>query len=187
MANDAEGNGSNGYMTIGSVAWRWKSPLQAINLISHFFIGTKLHPDFPQEDMWRASPIRTPSGRSTRHSQISHPDDRHITSGRPTYPIRICLSESLTKPQRLPRSLSAVRRVMMTLPPPRGIMTKPKSLPTIKEGDRAFGTIYKDLHTRRKGRLNQNSIMVESVRPFGSYVDHRDARSQQPCMTGDLA
>ena len=52
---------------------------------------------FPQEDTWRASPIRTSLGRSTRHSQTSHPDDRHITSGRPTYPIRICLSESLTK------------------------------------------------------------------------------------------
>ena len=53
--------------------------------------------DFPQGDTWRASPIRTPSGRSTWHSQTSHLDDRHIASGRPTYPIRICLSGSLTK------------------------------------------------------------------------------------------
>ena len=51
----------------------------------------------PQEYMWRASPIRTSSGRSTQHLQISHLDDRHITSGRPTYPIRICLYESLTE------------------------------------------------------------------------------------------
>ncbi|RVW55627.1 hypothetical protein CK203_088102 [Vitis vinifera] len=50
----------------------------------------QLHPDFPKGDTWRASPIRTFSGRGTRHSQTSHPDDRHITSGRPTYPIRIC-------------------------------------------------------------------------------------------------
>ena len=51
----------------------------------------------PKEDTWHASPIRTSSGRSTRHSQTSHPDDRYITSGRPTYPIQICLSRSLTK------------------------------------------------------------------------------------------
>ena len=45
---------------------------------------------FPQEDTWCASPIWTSSGRGTRHSQTLHPDDRHITFGRPTYPIRIC-------------------------------------------------------------------------------------------------
>ena len=51
----------------------------------------------PKGDTWHASPIWTSSGRSTRHSQTSHPDDRHITSGRPTYPIRICFFGSLTK------------------------------------------------------------------------------------------
>ena len=29
-----------------------------------------------------------------------------------------------------------------------------------------------------QGQLNQNLILVESVRPLGSYVDHRDARPQ---------
>ncbi|RVW18448.1 hypothetical protein CK203_105238 [Vitis vinifera] len=78
----------------------------------------------------------------------------------------------------LPRSLTAARRVMMALPPPRDIMTSQKvSLPLKREAE--LLTLYKDLHTRRKGQLNQNSILVESVRPFGSYVDHRDARPQQ--------
>ena len=63
----------------------------------HAFLSGSAPSGSPQEDMWRASPIRSPSGRDTRHSQTSHPDDRHITSGRPTYPIRICLSGSLTK------------------------------------------------------------------------------------------
>ena len=63
----------------------------------HAFLSGSAPSGFPQEDTWRASPIRTSSGRSTRHSQTSHPDDRHITSGQPTYPIRICLSGSLTK------------------------------------------------------------------------------------------
>ena len=64
---------------------------------AHFLmtLGTRFYPDYPpsgfsQEYTWCASPIRTPSGRGTRHSQTSHLDDRHITSGRPTYPIRIC-------------------------------------------------------------------------------------------------
>ena len=114
----------------------------------------------------------------------------------------------------LPRSLTAARRVMMALPPPRGIMTSQKvSLPLKREAE--LLALYKDLHTRRKvsllylekgqlpdlsihdwqnhrrvcpdtlsgyflqGQLNQNSILVESVRPFGSYVDHRDARPQK--------
>ena len=63
----------------------------------HAFLSGLAPSGFPQEDTWRVSPIWTSSGRSTRHSQTSHPDDRHITSGRPTYPIRICLSRSLTK------------------------------------------------------------------------------------------
>ena len=63
----------------------------------HVFSSGLLPSGFPQEYTWRASPIRTSSGRSTRHSQISHPDDRHITSRRPTYPIRICLFGSLTE------------------------------------------------------------------------------------------
>ena len=125
----------------------------------------------PQEDTWLASPIRTPLGRGTQHSQTSHPDDCHITSRRPTYPIQICLSGLLTKvsksyyviptachgprfaacrakgqewwqvtshdlwqPRCLPRSLSATCRVMMALPPPRGIMTSQKvSLPLNRE------------------------------------------------------
>ena len=40
-------------------------------------VGThpeQLHPDSPSGHATR-SPIRTPSGRSTRHSQSSHPDD----------------------------------------------------------------------------------------------------------------
>ena len=114
----------------------------------------------PKWDTWRVSPIWTSSWRSTQHSQTSHPDNRHITSERPTYPIRICLSGSLTKVsksyyvisttchnprfatcrvkgqkwwqvtsydlwqlRRFPRSLSAALRVMMTLSPPRDIMT----------------------------------------------------------------
>ena len=133
--------------------------------------GTYFYPDYPHPDTWRASPIRTSSGRSTRHSQTSHLDDRHITSGRPTYPIWICLSGSLTKVsksyyvistachgprsatykmkrqewwqvtsydlwqlRRLPWSLSAARRVMMVLSPPRGIMTNQNiSLPLKRE------------------------------------------------------
>ena len=63
----------------------------------HAFLSGLAPSGFPQEDTWHASPIRTPSGRGTRHSQTSHLDDRHITSGRPTYPIQICLSGSLTK------------------------------------------------------------------------------------------
>ena len=108
------------------------------------------------------------------------------------------------QPRRLPLSVSATRRVMMALPPPSGIMTKPKYLPTIKEGNKVPNTTYMDLHTRRKvsllylvkgqlcqliylsnhgwqnhrrvcpdtlsgrllqGRLNQESILVEIVRP----------------------
>ncbi|RVW70662.1 hypothetical protein CK203_059000 [Vitis vinifera] len=65
----------------------------------------------------------------------------------------------------------------MALPPPSGLMTKPKYLPTIKEGNRASGTIYMNLHKRGRvcpdtlsGRLlqeqlNQESILVEIVRP----------------------
>ncbi|RVW42817.1 hypothetical protein CK203_079955 [Vitis vinifera] len=57
---------------------------------------------------------------------------------------------------RLPRSLTTVYKVMMTLPPPRGIMTSQKSLHIIKEGGRASDTIYKDLHTRRKDDRTRN-------------------------------
>ena len=63
----------------------------------HAFLFGLAPSGFLQEDTWRASPIRIPSGRGTRHSQTSHPDDRHITFGRQTYPIRICSSGSLTK------------------------------------------------------------------------------------------
>ena len=70
---------------------------------THFLMtrGTRCYPNYPYPDFPKrtrgASPIRTSLGRGTRHSQTSHPDDRHITSGRPTYPIRICLFGSLTK------------------------------------------------------------------------------------------
>ena len=67
----------------------------------HAFLSGLAPSGFPQKNTWRAFPIRTPSGRNTRHSQISHPDDCHITSGRPTYPIWICLSESLTKSKQV--------------------------------------------------------------------------------------
>ena len=124
----------------------------------------------------------------------SHPDDRHITSGRPTYTIRICLSGSLTKvsksctslqqsaiahvhvpppaewkdrnevttkslptnlwqPRRLPRSLSAARRVMMALPPLSGIMTSQNiSLPLKREQCFWYYT-YMNLHTKKKVSL----------------------------------
>ena len=116
--------------------------------------------------------VRFPYPDSLRESTWhSHPNDRHITSGRPTYPIRIYLSGSLTKVSKsyyvistachsprsatyrakgqewwqvtshdlwqsrwLPRSLTAAYRVMMTLSPPRGIMTSQKvSLPLKRE------------------------------------------------------
>ena len=62
-------------------------------------------------------------------------------------------SHDLWQSQSLPRSLSAARRVMMVLPPSSGIMTSPKYLPTIKEGNKASGTIYMNLHTKRKVSL----------------------------------
>ncbi|RVW49666.1 hypothetical protein CK203_076711 [Vitis vinifera] len=52
-------------------------------------------------------------------------------------------------------------------------------LPPAERKDRSDGnsppTIF-DSHLQ--GRLNQNSILVESMRPLGSYVDHWDARHQ---------
>ncbi|KAL6334043.1 hypothetical protein AAG906_001796 [Vitis piasezkii] len=91
---------------------------------------------------------------------------------------------------RLPRSLTAVYRVMMTLPPPRGIMTSQKVFPSLKR-EAELLTLYIRTFTQGgrvcpdtlsghllQGQLNQNSILVESVRPLGSYVDHRDARPQ---------
>ena len=118
----------------------------------------------------------SPRGHVARFSYPNSFWERHttlanITFGRPTYPIRICLSGSLTKvsksyyviptachdpcfaayrakwqewwqvtshdiwqPRHLPWSLLAARRVMMALPPPRGIMTSQKvSLPLKRE------------------------------------------------------
>ena len=40
----------------------------------HAALLEQLHPDSPRGHVAR-SPIRTPSGRSTRHSRSSHPDD----------------------------------------------------------------------------------------------------------------
>ena len=47
----------------------------------HAFLSGLAPSGFPQEDTWRAFSVRTPSGRGTRHSPTSHPDDSHITSG----------------------------------------------------------------------------------------------------------
>ena len=158
-------------------AWR-TSP----NDTWHAFLSGLPHLDFPTMTRGTLLLSGLSSGRGTRHSRTLHPDDRHIASGWPTYPIRICLSGSLTKisksctsfqqpatthvpplvewkdrnevtASRFPRSLSAARRVMMTLPLPRGIMTKLKYLPIIKEGDKVSNTIYIDLHTKRKVSL----------------------------------
>ncbi|KAL6335733.1 hypothetical protein AAG906_039496 [Vitis piasezkii] len=79
---------------------------------------------------------------------------------------------------------------MMVLPPPRGIMTSQNiSLSLKRETEllilyiRTFtqgGRVCPDTLSGHllQGRLNLNSILVESVRPFGNYVDHRDVRPQ---------
>ena len=114
--------------------------------------------------IWISSIQISPRGHVTRFPYPDSLRERHttltnITSGQPTYPIRICLSGSLTKVSKsyyviptachsprsatcrakgqewwqvtshdlwksshLQRSLTTARRVMMALPPPRGIM-----------------------------------------------------------------
>ena len=117
----------------------------------------------PKDGHVARSLIRTPSGRSTGHSRASHSDDSisysDMLSGSLTkvsksyYVIPTAChgplsatcrakeqewwqvtSHDLWQPRRLPRSLLAARRVMMALPPPRGIMTNQKvSLPLKRE------------------------------------------------------
>ena len=109
-------------------------------VISNPNVGT-----LPPDDTWRAPPIRTSSGRSTRHSQTSHPDDSisysDMLSGSsdslPQPTCRHLQSERIEMmANHIPRSLTAARRVMMTLPPLRGIMTSQKvSLPLKKEAE----------------------------------------------------
>ena len=107
----------------------------------------QLHPDSPKRDTWCAPLSELPQGEAhvTRECHA-----RTIT-----YPIRIIdwseqvllhHFDSLPQPtfrrlqservgmmaSRLPRSLTVVYRVMMTLPPPRGIMTSQKVLPSLK-------------------------------------------------------
>ena len=57
----------------------------------------QLHPDSPRGHVTR-SPIRTPSGRSTRHSRSSHPDD------------------SISYPDMLSRSLTKVHKPCYVIP-----------------------------------------------------------------------
>ena len=114
-----------------------------------YFYSDQLHPDFPKRTRGTL-----PDFLRKKHTTLAN-----ITSGRPIYPIRICLSGSLTKSsksyyviptayhgsrsatckarwqewwqvtsydlwqsRRFPQSLTAALKVMMTLPPPRGIM-----------------------------------------------------------------
>ena len=147
----------------------------------------------PPDDMWRASlfgatpsrlpkdghvarsPIRTPSGRSTRHSRTSYPDNSisypdmlsgSLTKVSKSYYVipttchsprfATCrakgqewwqvTSHDLWQPHRLPRSLTAARRVMMALPPPRGIMTSQKVSPPLKR-EAELLTLYKRTFT----------------------------------------
>nr|CAN80249.1 hypothetical protein VITISV_027803 [Vitis vinifera] len=101
------------------------------------------------------SPIRTPSMRSTWHSRISHSDDSI------SYPDM--LSGSLTKSEgtgvmigRLSRSLTAAHRVMMALPPPRGIMTSQKVYPPLKR-EAELLTLYKRAFTQGKRSIGGSS------------------------------
>ena len=115
----------------------------------------------PKEGHVARSPIRTSSGRSTRHSWTSHPDDSisysdmlsgSLTKVSKSYYVILTVchspcsviyrvkgqewwqvtSHDLWQPRRLSRSLTAARRVMMTLPPPRGIITSQKVFPPLK-------------------------------------------------------
>ena len=115
----------------------------------------------PKEGHVARSPIRTSSGRSTRHSRTSYPDDSisypDMLSGSLTKVSKSCYviptayhsphsatcrakgqewwqvtSHDLWQPRRLPRSLTAARRVMMALPPPTGIITSQKVFPPLK-------------------------------------------------------
>ena len=106
----------------------------------------QLHLDSPRGHATR-SPIRTPSGRSTRHFA-------NITPRMIAYPIRICCLDHWLKCTSLATSFR--QPATAHVPPP---------------SDGVSGHLL-------QGRLNQNSIWVESVRPLGSYVDHWDVRHQ---------
>ena len=97
----------------------------------HAFLFGSAPSGSPQEDTWHASPIRTPLGRGTRHSQASHPDDRHITSGRPTYPIRIYLSGSLIDVSKSCTSFRQPATAHVSSPAERKDRNDGTSLPTI--------------------------------------------------------
>ena len=109
--------------------------------VAHIFLmtrGTRFYPDYPpsgfsQEYTWCASPIRTPSGRGTRHSQTSHLDDRHITSGRPTYPIRICCSDHWLKWANLATSFWQLATTHILSPAKRKDKSDDKSPPMISD------------------------------------------------------
>ena len=120
----------------------------------------------PQEDLWRAPLSGLPQGEA-------HDTREHHTRTL-AYPIRICCSDhwlkwaslatSFRQPatahirrlqsertgamaSRLPRSLIAVRRVMMALPPPRGIMTSQKVFSPLKRESELL-TLYKRVFTQ---------------------------------------
>ena len=115
--------------------------------VAHFAIRSNSIRTPPKRDTWRAPLSGLPQGEAhvTRECHA-----RMIT-----YPIRINNwseqvlihhSDSLPQPtfrrlqsertgmmaSRLPRSLTAIYRVMMALPPPRGIMTSQKVFPSLK-------------------------------------------------------
>ena len=72
----------------------WRTSL---NDTWHAFLSGLPHPDFPMRTRGTLLLSGLSLGRGTRHSRTLHLDDRHIASGRPTYPIRICLFGSLTE------------------------------------------------------------------------------------------
>ena len=124
----------------------------------------QLHPD-SLEDMWHAPLSGLPRG-GTRHSQASCPDDNisnpDILSGSLTVVSKPCrvIPDSLLQltfrrlqsertgamTSRLPRSLTVVCRVMMTLSPPRVIMTSQKVFPSLKR-EAELLTLYKGTFT----------------------------------------
>ena len=127
-------------------------PVGTLPLMTYdtYFYSDQLHPDFPKRTRGTL-----PDFLRKKHTTLAN-----ITSGRPIYPIRICLSGSLTKAsksyyviptayhdprsatckarwqewwqvtsydlwqsRRFPQFLTVALKVMMTLPPLRGIMT----------------------------------------------------------------
>ena len=126
----------------------------------------------PQENMWRAPLSGLLQGEAHGHSWTSHPDDSisypdmlfgSLTKvSKPCYVILTachnphsvtCKAKGQERWQVashdlwLSRSLTAVRRVMMTLPPPRGIMTSQKVFPPLKR-EAELLTLYKRVFTQ---------------------------------------